>query len=217
MFAATRTVRVFTAGSNARAFHQSNVAAEGIFGRLFGRKKKESPAEPQPIDTEVAKAADTEVKAPLTTETPLIEQDVSGESLSPYMDRTFVEREPIVPKFPQRNYSPKRLEGRLRRVLSEAHVKVNAKDWKSTSLAEKETKLKVLSGVIMHMKLRVPSRMLNNVHTVGDLLQELSEKPQSKDAGHPVAAFYAEKASELPSNMKFEPFVKGSRSIHARN
>ncbi|KAJ1836641.1 hypothetical protein IWW55_002623 [Coemansia sp. RSA 2706] len=204
-----RSMRMFAVGSRvqSRAFHpQSSAAAKGIFGKLFGRDKKESPAESAaPADEAAARPDDAHSDEAAAR---------AAESMQQHFD-DYDERPPLVPKFPQRNYTPARLEQRLQRVLRESQVPL-AGDWKQTSIAEKSVKLKVLSGVIMHMKLPVSNRVLNNVRTVGDLLAELSEKPPSKDAGHPVAAYYAERADELPPNLKFEPFARGTRKLHAR-
>ncbi|KAJ2819914.1 hypothetical protein GGI24_004643 [Coemansia furcata] len=67
-----------------------------------------------------------------------------------------------------------------------------------------------------YVKLPVSSRMLNNIRTVGDIIVELNHKPASKDDGHPVAQYFKENAEALPANMKFEPFAKGTRKLHAR-
>ncbi|KAJ2769714.1 hypothetical protein IWQ57_002986 [Coemansia nantahalensis] len=194
-----RTAAACGHGAQARGLHHSAGAAQGLLGKLFGRAK---PKDDGDKDTPAAPAD----AAPETgTEPEKYQAHVLGTTTQTVFK----------PKFPIRTISPERLEQRLRRVLRESDVALASPDWKATSIAERETKFKVLSGVIQKMRLPVSNRVLHNVQTAGDLLAELSVKPPAKDAGHPVAQFYATKTDELPANMRFEPFAKGTRRLHA--
>ncbi|KAJ1900428.1 hypothetical protein LPJ66_001482 [Kickxella alabastrina] len=190
-----------TSGSRlaqARPFHQQSTVSEGFLGKLFGSKKADTPQT-------------TEGQSPAVGD---IIQDSNAQQRKLGGKKNNASYELIQPKFPKREYSAARLECRIKQVLKSCEVPLDTADWKSTQLVEKDVKFKVLSGVMKYVKLQVTNRALNNVRTVGDLLEELSLKPVSKDAGHPVAQFYAEKSEELPPNMKFEPFTKTSRKLH---
>ncbi|KAJ1727814.1 hypothetical protein LPJ61_004381 [Coemansia biformis] len=209
MLATARLLRTAACGHSAqtRGLHQSAAAAQGFFGKLFGGAKGAG-----------AKEADEKKDAAAGDAQAGPDSQVPGASPEGYQAHALgsAGREKIQLKFPKRQYSPKRLEERLLRVLREAEVAVAEPDWKATSIADRETKFRVLSGVIQHMRLPVSNRVLHNVQTAGDLLAGLSTAPPSKDAGHPVAQFYAARADELPANMRFEPFAKETRRLHAR-
>ncbi|KAJ1742654.1 hypothetical protein LPJ68_001716 [Coemansia sp. RSA 1086] len=209
MLASVRSIRLAAVQSRSqfRQLHQqSYAAAPGFLNKLFGGKAKKTEGDsPASVDSKASEAPAElkDLKAPAEVAN-MIQEEFEYE-----------ERKPLTLKFPKREYSPRRLGQRLRMVLKEAEVTMATPDWKETKIADKETKLKVLSKVIKNMKVPVPNRVLNNVNTAGDLFNELSAKPLEKDAGHPVAEFYTKKASELPENMKFEPFAKGTRKLHA--
>ncbi|KAJ2787221.1 hypothetical protein GGI15_000882 [Coemansia interrupta] len=181
-----------------RGFHQQTPTAEGFLGKLFGGGKKNKDPEPAQDETISAAVGDT------IHDSKLLERELASRLSSG----------PFELKFPKRQYSAERLSYRVKQVLRGCEVSLDKADWKATSLAEKDTKLKVLSAVMKHVKLPIPSRALNNIHTVDDLLKELSFKPVAKDAGHQVAQFYTENSENLPANMKFEPFAKETRNIH---
>ncbi|KAJ1725654.1 hypothetical protein LPJ53_000133 [Coemansia erecta] len=184
--------------AQAREFHQQTPVAEGFLGKLFGGKKSKDPEPVQ--ETTSAAVGDT------IQDSKLLEHELISRLSS----------DPVNLKFPKRQYSAERLSYRVRQILQGCEVTLDKADWKATSLAEKDTKLKVLSAVMKHAKLPISSRALNNIQTVDDLLKELATKPASKDAGHQVAQFYSENSEDLPANMKFEPFAKETRNIHKR-
>ncbi|KAJ2785457.1 hypothetical protein H4R18_000540 [Coemansia javaensis] len=199
-------------GCGPRGLHQTAGAGQSFLGNLFGRKKTPAPAAEA---TEAQAEAQAQAAEPAEPADGGAAADHQARALGGRKATTTTARGPIHLKFPKRQFTPERLEARLKRVLREADVALAEPDWTATSIAERETKFRVLSGVIRHMKMPVSSRVLQNVQTAGDLLAELSLKPPSKDAGHPVAQFYAEKAESLPANMRFEPFAKGTRKLHA--
>ncbi|KAJ2708497.1 hypothetical protein H4R19_004715 [Coemansia spiralis] len=198
-----RTAAVGSQGAQARGVHYSAAVGQGLFKKLFGGGKADDSSD----KNKEAAAAPVEA-APATGTVPeKYQAHVLGTSMR--------EQTPLKLKFPKRVISPERLEQRVRRVLRESDVALASPDWKATSIAERDTKFKVLSAVIQKIRVPVSSRALQNVQTAGDLLAELSTKPPTKDAGHPVAQHYTEKADELPANMRFEPFAKGTRRLHA--
>ncbi|KAJ2003276.1 hypothetical protein GGI04_003028 [Coemansia thaxteri] len=185
--------------AHSRYLHQrSVVGASGFLGKLFGGGKKKDVSEP--LDS-----------------TPLASGDIISDDSRASYERLAedMDTETLQPKFPKRQYSPARLAIRVKEVLQTCEVSEDGANWELTSLEDKDVKLKVLSGVMKYAKLPVSSRMLNNIRTVGDLLAELNQGALSKDAGHPVSQFYTKHSQELPANMKFEPFVKGTRKLHA--
>ncbi|KAJ2082929.1 hypothetical protein H4R24_001199 [Coemansia sp. RSA 988] len=200
MFGSSKRLCAFGLARNlqARGFHQQSVAAEGLVRRLFGRKK--SGEERTPEEKSAA-------EPPLVNDEPAA---VAAELEEVY------QKKPIIPKFPKREYSAEQLESRIKKLMEDSEVELSKPDWTSTSIANKELKFKILSGIMDQLKLPVSNRVLNNIRTVSDLISELSAKAPSKDAGHPVAEFYADKASDIPTNMKFEPFSKKTRKLHAR-
>ncbi|KAJ2020628.1 hypothetical protein GGI01_003315 [Coemansia sp. RSA 376] len=182
-----------------RFIHQQSVvgAGGGLLGKLFGGSKKpEDKVDPQ---------------------APMVSGDTIGEETKVQYEQLAkdLEKGPLQLKFPKRQYPPARLEYRIKKLLDASEVPVDSADWKLTRLDDKADKLKVLSSVMKYVKLPVSSRMLNNIRTVGDLIKELDHKPASKDDGHPVAQYFKENVQELPANMKFEPFAKGTRKLHA--
>ncbi|KAJ2851739.1 hypothetical protein IWW36_000884 [Coemansia brasiliensis] len=212
MLASVQSIRLAALQSRPhfRQLHQqSYAAAPGFLNKLFGSKTKKTEGDSAASAESKGSESPAELK---DTEAPTEPAEVANAIND---DFEYDERKPLTLKFPKRQYSARRLEQRLRMVLKESEVTMATPDWKDTKIADKETKLKVLSKVIKNMKVPVPNRVLNNVNTAGDLFSELSAKPLEKDAGHPVAEFYAKKASELPENMKFEPFAKGTRKLHA--
>ncbi|KAJ2900855.1 hypothetical protein IWW38_000230 [Coemansia aciculifera] len=185
-----------------RLIHQQSVVGaggSGLLGKLFGRGDSKKTEEK--IDTGIA-SGDTIVSEQTKADYERLANDL--------------QRGPVQLKFPKRQYSAARLEYRIKKVLEATNVAVDTADWKLTRLDDKSDKLKVLSSVMKYVKLPVSSRMLNNIRTVGDLVLELDHKPASKDDGHPVAQHFKENAQALPANMKFEPFAKGTRKLHAR-
>ncbi|KAJ2583035.1 hypothetical protein GGF44_002176 [Coemansia sp. RSA 1694] len=203
MLSAIRLARASQGGSVVcgRLIHQQSVvgASGGLLGKLFGGGKKEA-----------------EDKADLGT--PMAIGDTISEKTKGEYEQlaSNLESGPVQLKFPKRQYSAARLEHRIKSVLEASKVAVDSADWKLTRLDDKADKLKVLSSVMKYVKLPVSSRMLNNIRTAGDLIEELNHKPVSKDDGHPVAQHFKENAQALPANMKFEPFAKGTRKLHAR-
>ncbi|KAJ2802450.1 hypothetical protein H4R20_003274 [Coemansia guatemalensis] len=200
MFGSGQRICAFgvTRNLQSRGFHQQNVAAEGLVRKLFGRKKTEEESKPEEKSAVEPPAASDESAA------------FAAEFEDEYKQKL------TAPKFPKREYSAKQLELRIKKVMEDSKVELSKPDWTSTSIASKEIKFKVLSGIMEQMKIPVSNRVLNNVRTVSDLISELSAKAPSKDAGHPVAEFYASEASNIPTNMKFEPFSKKTRKLHAR-
>ncbi|KAJ1831978.1 hypothetical protein LPJ73_008044 [Coemansia sp. RSA 2703] len=182
-----------------RGFHQQAPVAEGFLGKLFGSKKSK---ETEPAKEESASAA--------VGDTIQDSKHLEKELMS------HIYKGPLELKFPKRQFTEERLSYRVKKVIRGCEVSLDKADWKATSLADKDTKLKVLSAVMKYIKLPISNRALNNIQTVDDLLKELASKPVTKDAGHPVAQFYAEKSEELPANMKFETFSKKTRNIHSR-
>ncbi|KAI9502965.1 hypothetical protein GGI25_006056 [Coemansia spiralis] len=177
--------------------HQTAISAPGLFGRFFGGK-----------DKKVAELADQQAEE--TT------NEGTADGFDNYDNPLEEKREPLRPKFhPNLKYTIDQLEDKVKKVLKKSKVDLDDTNWKATGLVQKEIKLKVLSGIMKDIKLPVTNRALNNIQTVDDLINELIQKPVAKDLGHPVAKFYAEKAEELPVNMKFEPFKKGTRKLHA--
>ncbi|KAJ2616793.1 hypothetical protein H4S08_000629 [Coemansia sp. RSA 1365] len=197
MFGSVRRICAFGSARNlqARGFHQQNVVAQGLVRKLFGRKKSEENTPEQKVEAE----------SPVD-ESMVVPAEIEEE----YKQKVTMQ------KFPKRDYSKKQLELRIKRVMEDSEVELSKPDWTSTSIANKDIKFKVLSGIMDQMKIPVSNRVLNNVRTVSDLISELSVKAPSKDAGHPVAEFYANEASNIPTNMKFEPFSKKTRKLHAR-
>ncbi|PIA16949.1 hypothetical protein COEREDRAFT_80981 [Coemansia reversa NRRL 1564] len=200
MFGSVRRICAFGSASNlqTRGFHQQNVLAQGLVRKLFGRKKNEEENIPE---------EKVEAETPVDSDESMV---VPAEIEEEYKQKA------TLPKFPKRDYSKKQLELRIKRVMEDSEVELSKPDWTSTSIANKEIKFKVLTGIMDQMQIPVSNRVLNNVRTVSDLISELSVKAPSKDAGHPVAEFYANKASNIPTNMKFEPFSKKTRKLHAR-
>ncbi|KAJ2224221.1 hypothetical protein IWW45_008142 [Coemansia sp. RSA 485] len=187
-----------------RHFNQQSPRAESLLGKLFGSKKgKESTAPPSESGSSVA------ANSPAVGDVIQEGGDVQKMHSSRHVPNT-----PVHSKFPKREFSAARLEVRVKDVMKTCEVALNNDDWKSTPLAEKEVKFKVLSAVMKYIKLPVSNRALNNIRTVGDLLQELSQKPVSQDAGHQVAKFFNENSMALPANMKFEPYAKETRNLH---
>ncbi|KAJ1731354.1 hypothetical protein LPJ72_003981 [Coemansia sp. Benny D160-2] len=108
----------------------------------------------------------------------------------------------------------KKVENRLKTILTRCDVEQDPVDWKATPLTERNVKFRVLTLAMRHIRLPISNRALNNIQTVGDLLEEFDQKPVTTDAGHPVAAFYKENADQLPANMKFEPFQGRNSRTH---
>ncbi|KAJ1953125.1 hypothetical protein GGI12_006082 [Dipsacomyces acuminosporus] len=204
MLSAARGLHGFGGHSAAtRAFHRvaPQAAAAGILGKLFGGRKTEETKTPAVGDS----ISESNSSGSSSTSADQARQTDHFASSS---------NKPIQPMFPKREFSPARLELRIKDILEQNQVSLASPDWKSTGLSEKSVKLRVLSDVMKYVKLPVTSRALNNIQTVGDLLVELEQKPVSKDAGHQVAQFYTTNESAIPENMKFEPFAKSTRRLH---
>lgn len=180
----------------------------GFFGNWFGGKKDKEDTLASD-DTQVAVGDKVEGSEPT-------QEEMAAKRLENRL-ANMSNHEPIYPKFPKRQpFSPKRLETRVKQVLRQCEITLDTSDWKATKLEDREIKFKVLSAVIEYIKLPIPSRSLNNISNVGDLLVELVQKPVQADAGHPVAQYFKEHADELPPNMKFEPYATRTRKIHSR-
>ncbi|KAJ2489042.1 hypothetical protein IWW37_004329 [Coemansia sp. RSA 2050] len=182
-----------------RLIHQQSVvgAGGGLLGKLFGGSKKPE----EKVDPEA----------------PMVSGDTISEETAGQYEKlaTNLGRRQLQLKFPKRQFTSARLEFRIKQLLEASEVAVDSADWKLTRLDSKADKIKFLSSVMKYIKLPVSSRMLNNIRTVGDLIEELDYKPASKDDNHPVAQHFKENAQALPANMKFEPFAKGTRKLHA--
>ncbi|KAJ2721995.1 hypothetical protein GGI07_003585 [Coemansia sp. Benny D115] len=181
-----------------RQFHQQTVVSKSIFSKFFGKKEEAGTEEA----SESNKPTDKELFA----------EKYRQKQLEKHLSHPG----PVQLKFPKRSFTPERLEYRVRKILRTCEVPVNVSDWKTTSLEDKAVKLKVLSAVMQYIKLEVTNRALNNIRTVGDLVEELKVKPVNVDAGHVVAQFFKESEENIPANMKFEPYDKKTRNIHAR-
>ncbi|KAJ1790589.1 hypothetical protein LPJ59_005136 [Coemansia sp. RSA 2399] len=176
-------------------FHeQTAVSAPGLFGRLFGKKDKESDQDATP---ELASINPAVLAARKRYEAGLISQ-----------------RKPAILKFSRHAIPVEKIELILKNVLHTCEVKVDAEDWKTTQLTQRDVKLRVISAAVKRLKRPIHNRALNNISTVAELLDEFVQKPVQRDAGHPVALFYKENADELPANMKFESFGKNKRKLH---
>ncbi|KAJ1823823.1 hypothetical protein GGH91_000446 [Coemansia sp. RSA 2671] len=184
-----------------RYIHQQSVvgAGGGLLGKLFGGGSKKAEEKVDP-------------------EAPMVSGDTISEETAGKYEKIAkaMGRKQLQLKFPKRQFTSARLELRIQQLLEASGITVDGADWRLTRLDDRADKIKFLSSVMKYVKLPVSSRMLNNIRTVGDLIEELDYKPASKDDGHPVAQHFNENAETLPANMKFEPFAKGTRKLHAR-
>ncbi|KAJ2401591.1 hypothetical protein GGI23_001294 [Coemansia sp. RSA 2559] len=179
----------------ARYFHKQTAAsAPGLFGRLFGKKDKEGDKDATP---ELASIDPAVLAARKRYEAGLISH-----------------RKPVILKFTRHAMPVEKIELILKNVLHKCEVNVDAEDWKTTQLTQRDVKLRVISESIKKLKRPIHNRALNNISTVAELLDEFVQKPVQRDAGHPVALFYKENAGQLPANMKFESFGKKKRKLH---
>ncbi|KAJ2558598.1 hypothetical protein EV175_000713 [Coemansia sp. RSA 1933] len=124
------------------------------------------------------------------------------------------DRKDVILKFQKRPLSLNVMESRLKRALVECRVTADAADWKATRITQLDVKRRVIKEAIRQLRIPIHSRALNNIKTVGDLLEEFIQKPVQRDAGHPVAIFFKKNADELPENMKFESYGRHKRKLH---
>ncbi|PVU99740.1 hypothetical protein BB559_000459 [Furculomyces boomerangus] len=176
-------------------------ASGGFFGKLFGGRKKES--EDKTIEdiksTELSEAQETneldQLNMTFESEDVLKEKRIKY-SKRKYFDVEFVEKE---------------LEPIVQKVFPES-----GSNWKASEIVDTKAKQEIAIESIKLFGKQIDNLSLNNMQTVQDLINFYTTKPDLLSAKHPVAKYFISKNEEdLPKNMKFVPFKKHERKLHA--
>ncbi|OMJ08283.1 hypothetical protein AYI70_g5166 [Smittium culicis] len=192
------TATRFTTGS--RSIYTQAALLEGkkgFFGRIFGKEKKEEPLS-ELSEAESVPETQIEDQMDLSTESSEFELETAN-------------------KVPQPSYLPvEQVESELEPLIKELFKGVE--DWRNCDISKTEIKEKVAIFSVTTFNKDIDNLSLNNIQSVQDLINFYSTKPEVLAAKHPVAKFFAEMPEEnIPPNMKFVPFHKHQRRLHAYN
>ncbi|KAL0089381.1 hypothetical protein J3Q64DRAFT_1397803 [Phycomyces blakesleeanus] len=77
-------------------------------------------------------------------------------------------------------------------------------NWESAALEDVETKFKIVKESIKKTGKEVPNMELNQIKTVGDLLDYYKRSEEEVIAASSIEKFFEDNQTELPMNMTFE-------------